>query len=49
MGPMVGRPPTGNATDKNRVLTPKNIKEVEKFGKQAKEQSIENSINLYEL
>ena len=28
---------------------PKNIKEVEKFGKQAKEQSIENSINLYEL
>ena len=28
---------------------PKNIKEVEKFGQQAKEQSIENSINLYEL
>ena len=28
---------------------PKNVVEIDKFGKQAKEQSIENSVNLYKL
>ena len=28
---------------------PKNVLEIDKFGKQAKEQNIDNSINLYKL